>query len=171
MKYLIWGLLLPINWLVTIVFWTLNPIAAAFVTYQNITAQVKRLDFKIITLRRARLVWWLSWFDTFDNPVDEYWYGSFGKTNKDTQADYDASKLLRYIYRLKWIYRNTGYGFWNRFGIAKDNPIAFNIKKQVTLAFGYSDDINIGWKEHRGFDKLMYAGGFLRLKKQIIKID
>lgn len=165
MKYFVWALLLPFNWLLTIIFWIFNPFAALFVIYKDTTLQVKRLDYQVVTLKRARLVWWLSWFDTFDNPTDEFWFGLYGPVNKDTQAQYDGSKLLRYTYRLKWLYRNTAYGFLNQFGIKKSNSLAFNIKKRIALPFGYCNDINIGWKAHSGFDKLMYAGRILGLRK------
>jgi hypothetical protein len=60
----------------------------------------------------------LFYFQTFDAPLDEYWYGDYSgwpKTGK-TQEDYDNSWWLRYLCRVVWLTRNPAYGFGQALG-------------------------------------------------------
>jgi hypothetical protein len=55
-----------------------------------------------------------------------------------------------------WYQRNNLYTFNRKFfGIAKDSPLAWQYKGE---SFINGRTINIGWKAHKGFDGLMFAG-------------
>jgi hypothetical protein len=109
---------------------------------------------------------WLDWFQTDDNAVDEYWHGMYPFSLYFTQEQYDNSWLIRYFMRVCWLQRNSAYTFKRKFfGMAKDDPSAWQITKKIRLAFGYGFDINIGYKAHKGFDRLMFAGRIFSIKK------
>lgn len=67
---------------------------------------------------RAFLIKPLYWFQSFDAPLDEFWYGDYTgwpKTGK-TQTDYDSSWWLRYFCYVNWLCRNPAYGFGQALG-------------------------------------------------------
>lgn len=165
MKYVSWALLWPLLFLIGLMARILSPIAAMFIVRAPRLDTVKRRGKQMLLLERDSLVWWLTWFDTDDNATDEWWYGIYGKPNW-TQADYDASKIKRWYCRMLWLQRNSAYTFNRKFfGIAKDNPLAWQYKADVPLCFGYYNAINIGYKAHKGFNKLMFAGRILGIRK------
>jgi hypothetical protein len=165
MKYIVWALLWPLMFLIGLIGRILSPIAAMFIVRAPRLDTVKRRGKQILLLERDSLVWWLTWFDTDDNATDEWWYGMYSKPNW-TQADYDNSILIRWYCRMRWLQRNSMYTF-NRqfFGIAKNSPLAWQYKVDVPLWFGYYNSINIGFKTHKGFNRLMYAGRILGIRK------
>lgn len=163
MKYLVWLALWVPLFLVGVVFRILSPIACLFVYQDFCLAYVKRLN-KTTVLMRDRL--YLSWFDTFDNPVDEYWYGMYGDTENKSQYDYDRSKVSRWIYRIKWLNRNSAYTFnYKFFGILPTSWLNWQYQNYSPINVNYNWNINIGWKSHIGFDKLIFAGRFFGIKK------
>lgn len=168
MKYLIWAILWLPLFIIGIVFRILSPLAVCFVVREPYLTSVKRLGGGITLLNRDRLVWWLTWFDTDDNATDEYWYGVYDASSLWGQADYDNSRIIRWYCRMMWLQRNSAYTFNRKFfGIAKDSPLAwqYKVRKPINF-FGYKiNDINIGWKSHTGFDKMIYAGRILGLRK------
>ena len=62
---------------------------------------------------REYLVRCLYWFQTFDNPLDEGYYGNYGLSEWVNQfrADYASSGLCKYMFRVYWLWRNSVYGF------------------------------------------------------------
>lgn len=169
MKYVYWLVLLIPMFLVALVFRLLAPIACLFIHREPYQRTVKRLNRESVLLPRDRLVWWLSWFDTFDNPTDEYWYGAYGDTATKPDSWYHGSAFHRWLCRVHWLWRNSAYGFnYSVVGIAKDSSMAFHYQTEHWLPFGYYNNMNIGWKPHPGFDKLMYAGRVVGLKKRAI---
>lgn len=95
--------------------WLLAPLLAltAFATENNVT-------------KEGNLPTWLRWFQTHDFPLDEIWRpsrldepwrtdGLFLKNFSDfaakTPDDFHASRWLRYLARVFWLWRNPGYGF------------------------------------------------------------
>lgn len=170
MKYLIWAILwLPI-FIIGLAFSFFSPIVAMFVVREPYLTTVKRLGRKSTLLNRDRLVWWLTWFDTFDNATDEYWYGVYDKQSTKTQEDYDNSKVFRWYCRMRWLLRNSAYTFNLKFfSLAKDSRLAWQYKarKPINL-FGYTiNDIDIGWKSHDGFARLSYAGRFFGPREKV----
>ena len=167
MKYLIWALLWPVLLAVGLVGCILSPVVCLFIVTNPRTDSVKRLNRQIVTLPRDSLVWWLAWFDTDDNATDECWYGMYGNTANVTQDYYDTHPIYRWFCRVLWINRNSMYTFNRKFfGIAKYSWMAWQYKAKWPLLFGYYNDVNIGFKAHKGFDKLMYAGRILGIRKQ-----
>lgn len=99
---------------------------------------------------------------TYDNHVDEYWYGKYGNSFADW--DYNKSAVKRYIYRVMWLSRNTGYG-WSYLLFSLPKGEGFQLKGQTKPLFGYYNDFNIGWKAHKGFNRLDYAARIIGLRK------
>lgn len=162
MKYVIWALLWLPMILVGAIGRILSPIAVCFVKRQPYTTTVKRYGRQLFTLQRDRLVWWLSWFDTDDNATDEWWYGCYNVNSRFafirnwTQKDYDRSPLIRWYCRMMWLQRNSMYTFNRKFfGLPKDSKLAWQYKGNSIIP---GRTINIGWKAHKGIDRLLYAG-------------
>ena len=157
MKYIIWALLWLPLFIIGIVFRILSPFVVCFVKREPYTTTVKRYGRQTLTLQRDRLVWWLSWFDTFDNATDEYWYGLYDTKSAWTQSDYDNSKIIRWYCRMMWLQRNSAYGLMNTkwLTLAKDSKLAWQYQGNSLIK---GRTINCGWKAHKGFDRLMYAG-------------
>lgn len=97
--YLRWICYFPFAIIITIFCWISNPIVCLFPVYENY---------------RARLWGFLDLWSTYDNFVDEYYFGSYG-TDKPTLTQYNRSSWIRYKYRVLWLSRNTGYGFSYKF--------------------------------------------------------
>lgn len=172
LKYIRWALILPVLIIIGMVGRLLSPVAVCFIRRRPVTDTVKRLNREVVTLQRDSLVWWLNWFDTDDNCTDEYWYGCFNANSNFafirnwTQSDYDNSKLIRWYCRMMWLQRNSMYAFNRKFfGINPDSWLAWQYKADIPLWFGYYNSVNIGYKAHKGIDKLMYAGRILGIRK------
>jgi len=149
-------------------------------------------------LERDYLIKPFRWFQTHDNAVDEWWYGAFNSTSffkflrEATQEDYDNSWWIRYCCRLMWMYRNNAYGFMynifsrplEKLSYKKEHgkedsgklwwllqvfPSSFKFEAQIPVMFTKRYmTINMGWKAHKGFPKVMYANRvppFAALKK------
>lgn len=158
-KYLYWALLLIPSLLVGWGARLLSPIAVMFITRTPRLDTVKRLGKKKVLLQRDNLVWWLSWFGTDDNAVDEYWYGFYDEESEKTQAYYDTHRVYRWYCRMMWLQRNSAYTFNRKFfGLPKDSPLAWQYKGNSIIK---GRTINIGFKAHKGIDRLMLAGRFI----------
>ena len=191
---LLWILFFIPTFLSGIVGRLLAPIVVMFITREIKGDTVKRLGKKFVELPRDNLVWWLTWFNTDDNNTDEWWYGvynilsPFKFIQNWTQEDYDNSKVIRWFCRLSWLWRNSAYTFNRKFfnRPKEDTPIkyftkgdpkigfwyelkifnkSFQLKANIPFGIGsYYNSINIGWKEHSGIDKLLYAGRILGIR-------
>jgi len=180
MMYFRWLLTYPISVLSTIVAYLLSPLLAMCVYKEPRTDVVKRFGKQIKTFDRYYLWPIFSWFQTHDNACDEYFWGVYGDSDKVTVAEYDDSILLRYWYRIAWLTRNPAYGFGHTvLGFARDDSTiqtdstwgnfkirvwtnangkqAFNVKGHFFISEEYYFDINIGWKPHKSFTRLMQA--------------
>ena len=178
--YVRWLLTYLISVLSTIVAYLLSPLLAMCVYKELRTDVVKRFDKQIKTFDRYYLWSVFNWFQTHDNACDEYFWGVYGDSDKVTIAEYDDSILLRYWYRIAWLTRNPAYGFGHTvLGFARDDSTiqtdstwgnfkirvwtnangkqAFNVKGQFFISEEYYFDINIGWKPHKTFSRLMQA--------------
>jgi len=91
-----------LSWLLTLLTWFLAPALAlpCFVTIKN---------------EREWLVKGLRWFQSFDNPLDEWWMAkpnNYCDNGKCTWLNWDFTKPFhRYLGRMFWLYRNPAYGF------------------------------------------------------------
>lgn len=100
MMYLRWVLIFIPALVIEFACYLLAPLVALFIYTEPRFDRVKRLGNKSVTLPRDYLIKHLSWFQTHDNAVDEWWYGDFHKDShfkwlRDaTQADYDKSWTL-----------------------------------------------------------------------------
>jgi len=167
MKYCYWALLWIPLFVVGIIGRLLSPIAVIFIVRAPRLDVVKRLGKQTWMLQRDNLVWWLSWFGTDDNAVDEYWYGYYDQASTKTQHYYDTHRVYRWYCRVMWLNRNSMYTFNRKFfGLPKDSKLAWQYKADLPLWFGYYNSVNIGFKSHKGIDRLMYAGRIIGLRKQ-----
>lgn len=147
MKYLRWLAYLPFTILVTILCWFTNPIACLFTVRTN---------------GRDDLIPLFYLWQTYDAHVDEFYFGHYADGMISKPA-YDNSRVWRYWYRLRWLSRNTGYG-WSYLLFSIPKGEGFQWKGQTRSVFGFYNDYNIGWKSHSGFDKLDFAGRILGLR-------
>lgn len=157
MKYLFWALLFPLTFLIGLVARLLSPFACLFINREPYFTSVKRYGRQLLVLDRDRLVWWLTWLDTFDNATDEYFYSLYGNSAKTSQKAYDNSRLIRWWYRVLWLQRNSAYTFIYKF---------FSLSNDSKWAWSYENDkynIYIGWKP-KG-DRLMYSGRIISFKR------
>lgn len=158
-------LLIPL-FLIAWVFRLLAPIACLFVVAAPRGDMVKRYNRQFMIMYRDDLPDWLAWFRTFDNPVDEYFWGVYPMAKNVNVTQYHNSALLRWFFRVCWLWRNSAYTFNKKFfGIAKDSPLAWQYKADLPLMFGYYNSVNVGWKSHKGFDGLMFAGRIIGIRR------
>lgn len=163
-----------------------------FVVRTMKTDTVKRLGKITATIPRDNLIPLFWGFNTHDNNTDEWWYGvyntsSFWFAKNWTQEQYDASKYIRWFCRVMWLWRNSAYGFnYAWFSKPKEEVIkqyvygkediglwydfrtyknSFQLEAHIPLGFGYYNSINIGWKEHKGKDRKLFAGRILGIRK------
>lgn len=134
MKYLKYILYFIPHLLVTLACWLTNPIACLFPVRQ--------------ANGRDKLWGIFELWSTFDNPVDEGYYGKYTAL-PIPQCDYDNSRVMRYLYRMFWLSRNTGYG-WTYLLFAIPRGTGFQWKGKSRSFFGYHNDFNIGWRDHAG---------------------
>ena len=95
---------------------------------------------------REYLVRWLYWFQTFDNPLDEGYYGNYGLSEwvNRFRADYSTSALSRYAFRVYWLWRNSVYGFARHpFGV-DCRSVAYVYYRAEKDFFAVSND-GFGW--------------------------
>lgn len=189
-----WILYLPLALFFTVLGHILAPLVALCVTRRLHMTTVKRLDKRKVIIARDFIIKPLYWFQTFDNAADEYWYGKYNEDapwpfhflRGKTQAEYDESRWIRYCCRLLWLERNCAYGFmqfllgrpggdWELFHekgkedagywrLLTKRRYSFQLEMHVPLGFGYYNSVNIGWKPHKGFDRVMYAHRFIGLR-------
>lgn len=105
-------------------------------------------------------------WSTHDNCVDEFFYGKYDSKDTTTQVQYNNSRWVRYRFRVKWLKRNTAYGWtYKLFSIPKGE--GFQLKGLADIDFlGFKhNDYNIGWKQHAGIERLSYAFRPVGLRK------
>ena len=147
MIYLRYFLTLPFAYLVTLLCWLTNPISCIWTVRTN---------------GRDDLIPLFRLWQTYDNHVDEYWYGKYGNSFADW--DYNNSAVKRYFYRVMWLSRNTGYG-WSYLLFSIPHGTGFQWKGQTKPFLGFYNDYNIGYKSHAGFDRDDIACRLIGLRK------
>lgn len=152
MIYLRYILYFILSLLVTWLCWLTNPIACLFPSRQP--------------NGRDKLLGMFELWSTFDNHVDEFFYGGYNGhyPTVDEQSGYNNSRWIRYKYRLKWLSRNTGYG-WSYLLFSIPRSKGFQLKGQSKPFLGYYNDYNIGWRSHEGMPKLDIATRLVGLRK------
>jgi len=152
--------------LVELICWLTNPLACLFVVRKQRTDIVKRFDKQVITMQREYLHPIFYLWQTHDNAVDEGWWGLYDIPflSKVSINQYLNSWLIRYWCRLWWLSRNTAYG-WHYLLFSLPVGQGWQFKKDIPLAFGYYNSVNIGWKEHKGKPRLLYANRVIGLRK------
>jgi len=139
--------------LVVIVCWFTNPIACLFPTMQS--------------NGRDKLWGIFNLWSTHDNYVDEFYFNKYDTDLIDEETYFGHNlqgRLWRYWYRLRWLKRNTAYG-WSYLLFSIPKGKGFQWKGTHWLPFGYHNDYNIGWKMHGGIEKLSYASRIIGLRE------
>jgi len=185
-----WLVTYPVSLVATLIAWVASPVLALCVRKEYRLDVVKRYGKATVGFDRYYLWKWLNWFQTHDNACDEYFWGVYGDSDKVTVEEYEASILLRYWYRIAWLTRNPAYGFghtvlgfprddatitksktWKTFEITTwsnaDGRKAFNVKGNLFLTKQYYLSINIGWKAHKTFTRLMQADRLISFPKKV----
>ena len=193
MMYSRWILYFIPNLIVEILSLALTPLVACFITKAERTDRVKRMDNAQVMMWREYLIKPLYWFQTHDNAVDEYWWGLFTESSAiswvrhATQEDYNNSRVLRWLCRVLWMWRNAAYGFgYNLFGAPVDETVSikevgskssgywwkhvtrqssFQIEAHLPVSGSAHINLNFGWKTHRGFPRAMYANRVFSIKR------
>ncbi len=179
-NYILCAILIPIYFIIGLIFAFFSPLAVCFIKRSPYTTTVKRYKKQVVTLNRDKLVPLLKWFDTHDNATDEYWYGMYDNTVNYTQEYYDTHRMYRWYCRYRWLLRNSGYGFNYWISRKYATPIlstteykyftleirrdSFQLTGFHPFLFGKWNSVNIGWKEHDGFPKLIFAGRLIGLR-------
>lgn len=109
------------------------------------------LDNKNRTGPGLRLPLWLSWFDTRDNPL----------TGDDK---FHAKNPPSYINMVKWLYRNSLYGFkWTVLALDEGDPRAWQYKREFKYIW-----VNLGWMlDNPEQGKLMFQFSIRRAKSKL----
>lgn len=192
--FFLWFLFLIPSVFFELLSYVVAPLVAMCVRKEERTDRVKQIDNGQHTLMRDYLWKPLMWFQTHDNAVDEWWYGAFNRNSvfkfarEATQSTYDNSAVFRWFCRLMWLWRNVGYGFlYNLLGrpvgiliqrkehgtkagtkfwyLYQGYTTYFQFESQIPVGFGRNININIGWKPHKGFPRVLYANRAFGLHK------
>jgi hypothetical protein len=174
MKYLRWLVSFPISISIKFLTWTLAPILALPIFITKIDG-------------REWLIPSVRYFQTHDAPVDEWYKFTYWKSCNWLVWDFSKA-THRYLARYFWICRNPAYGFgYHIFGVTPtqtkvvkgsvgkwDTGVsnweftnwgsAFNLRVQWFFTTNFYVRINIGWKAHTGFNKVMLAT-FIMIRK------
>lgn len=128
------------SWLFILLTWLLSPILAmsCFMVKED---PHKRTNYPSEHFKpsgpRAFLLKQIWWFQTHDNPLDEWWYGNYVEDSwlKTTfsQTDYITKWYVNYKARLNWLCRNPAYGF-QFFLLGYDfNNVKYIVKKDEDI--------------------------------------
>ena len=172
--YLQWLISWPFSWLATLATWVLAPILA-------LPLFITKID------GREWLIPQVRYFQTHDAPVDEWYRSTYWKSCNWLTWDFTKA-THRYLARYFWMCRNPAYGFayhvlgvkptqdkvvtgsvgkWDS-GVSNweftDWGSAFNFRAQWFFTTNFYLRINIGWKQHTGFAKVMLAT-FIMIRK------
>jgi len=124
---LLWAIKVPVLFLLDIFTWVFSPIICLFVRHAE-ESSITGFPSMFPGKPREFLIKPLYKFQSFDAPLDEWWYsndygqGSWIKLNY-TQADYDSTWWIRYVCRIMWLCRNPAYGFGHALGYDLTDPV------------------------------------------------
>lgn len=128
---------------------------------------------------REWLITPLRWFQTHDNPVDEWRVGNYCKNCHWVNWDF-TKPFHRYLARYFWLCRNPAYGFAQLLGVVPRGEMlthfsvgtwdsattnyhlttwdnCFQYRAQLYFYKTHYLRLNLGWKGHAGFTKYMLA--------------
>jgi len=88
--------------------WLLAPVMALRF-YRQEESKVTGYPSQFPGKLREHIDWPFQWASTFDDCADAMFYS--GRMTGVTQAQYDASKWIRYKARVLWLWRNPAYTF------------------------------------------------------------
>ena len=113
-----WLWKVPVLIALSLIAFIINPILALFITKAE-ESETTGLPSLHPGMPREFLIPCLRIWQSEDAPVDEYYWASYeinGWFQRKFRERYHTSAVVRYVYRVMWLYRNPAYGFGNRLG-------------------------------------------------------
>lgn len=113
-----WAWKVPVLMVLTAIAFIINPILALFITHAEESETTGHPSLHPGMMREF-LIKPLRIWQSEDAPVDEYYWADYepnGWFQRAFRAKYLDSAVVRYMYRVMWLYRNPAYGFGNRLG-------------------------------------------------------
>ena len=127
LSIILWAIKVPVLFFLDLFTWVFSPVICLFIRHAEET-EVTGFPSMLPGKPREFLIERLYKFQSFDAPLDEWWYnsdygvGSWIKTHY-TQSDYDSTWWIRYVCRIMWLCRNPAYGFGHSLGYDLTNPV------------------------------------------------
>lgn len=115
---ILWALKVPVLLLLTVIAYIIAPILACFITYAE-ESDVTGHPSLFPNTPRAFLQKWCRIWQSQDAPVDEYYYAEYemdGFLQRNFRLVYHYYSIVRWAYRVAWLWRNPAYGFGEKFG-------------------------------------------------------
>lgn len=115
---LLWAIKVPLLILLSLVAYIIAPFIALFITHAE-ESEVTGHPSLHPGMPREFLIKPLRIWQSEDAPVDEYYWANYepnGWVQTHLRKHYESSRIVRYVYRVMWLYRNPAYGFGNRLG-------------------------------------------------------
>lgn len=113
-----WAWKVPVLMVLTAIAFIINPILALFITHAEESETTGHPSLHPGMMREF-LIKPLRIWQSEDAPVDEYYWADYepnGWFQRKFREKYSGSAVVRYMYRVMWLYRNPAYGFGNRLG-------------------------------------------------------
>lgn len=155
----LWAIKVPVLFLLDIFTWVFSPLICLFVRKAE-ESDITGFPSMMPGVPREFLIGPLFKFQSFDAPLDEWWYNSnYGVDSwiktRYTQADYDVNWWIRYACRILWLCRNPAYGFGHGLGyefseityyIVRDNSDLWNSGRTHSSYFQVMNGSGqVGW--------------------------
>jgi len=115
-----------LNWLwkvpvligLSLIAYVINPLLALFIVHAE---ESETTGFPSLhpDMPREFLIKPLRIWQSEDAPIDEYYWANYepnGWFQKVFREHYESSVVVRWLYRVMWLYRNPAYGFGNLLG-------------------------------------------------------
>lgn len=144
---LLWAIKVPTLLFLDVFTIVFSPIICLFVTKKE-ESEVTGFPSMFPGKPREFLIKPLRMFQTFDAPLDEWWYGNYEMDSwrkKYTQEDYDSKWIVRYRSRIMWLCRNSAYGFGLAMGY-DSNGMKYLVEKDNDQYWKTNNNMVSFWK-------------------------
>lgn len=115
---IIWAVKVTVLVLLALIAYVIAPVLALFVTHAE-ESEVTGFPSLYPGKPREFLIKQLRIWQSPDAPVDEYYYAKYeqdGWLQRNFCLAYDDSMLVRWMYRVAWLWRNPAYGWGELLG-------------------------------------------------------
>lgn len=113
-----WLWKVPVLTALSLIAYIINPLLALFITKAE-ESETTGLPSLHPGMPREFLIPCLRIWQSEDAPVDEYYWANYEPNSwlqTHLRGKYESSRVVRYLYRCAWLYRNPAYGFGNLLG-------------------------------------------------------